>query len=46
MTALERYLREFAEAGGLLAYGNRLADVYRLVGVYLSVRGSIGRADT
>jgi putative ABC transport system substrate-binding protein len=29
------YLREFAEAGGLLAYGNRLADVYRLVGVYV-----------
>jgi putative tryptophan/tyrosine transport system substrate-binding protein len=23
------YLREFAEVGGLMAYGNRLADVYR-----------------
>jgi putative ABC transport system substrate-binding protein len=29
------YLREFAEAGGLMAYGNRLTDVYRLVGVYV-----------
>jgi putative ABC transport system substrate-binding protein len=29
------YLREFAEAGGLMAYGNRLSDVYRLVGVYI-----------
>ena len=29
------YLREFAEAGGLMSYGNRLADVYRLVGVYV-----------
>jgi putative ABC transport system substrate-binding protein len=29
------YLREFAEVGGLLAYGNRLADVYRVVGIYV-----------
>jgi putative tryptophan/tyrosine transport system substrate-binding protein len=29
------YLREFAEVGGLIAYGNRLADVYRLVGLYV-----------
>src|SRR5262245_51502651 len=29
------YLREFAEAGGLMAYGNRLSEVYRLVGLYI-----------
>jgi putative ABC transport system substrate-binding protein len=29
------YLREFAETGGLMAYGNRLTDVYRLVGSYV-----------
>jgi putative ABC transport system substrate-binding protein len=29
------YLREFARAGGLMAYGNSLADMYRLVGVYV-----------
>jgi putative tryptophan/tyrosine transport system substrate-binding protein len=29
------YLREFAEAGGLMSYGNRLAEVYRLVGLYI-----------
>jgi len=29
------YLREFARAGGLMAYGNRLADAYRLVGMYV-----------
>ncbi len=29
------YLRGFAEAGGLVAYGNRLADAYRLVGIYV-----------
>ena len=29
------YLREFPEAGGLMSYGNRLADVYRLVGAYV-----------
>jgi len=29
------YLREFAEAGGLMAYGNGLGEVYRLVGVYI-----------
>jgi ABC-type uncharacterized transport system substrate-binding protein len=29
------YLREFVEAGGLLSYGNNLADVYRQVGVYV-----------
>ena len=27
--------REFAEAGGLMSYGNRLAEVYRLVGLYI-----------
>src|SRR5262249_48233471 len=27
-------LREFAAAGGLLSYGNSLADVYRQLGVY------------
>ncbi len=29
------YLRGFAEAGGLMAYGNRIADAYRLVGMYV-----------
>jgi putative ABC transport system substrate-binding protein len=29
------YLREFARAGGLMAYGNSLTDMYRLVGVYV-----------
>jgi putative ABC transport system substrate-binding protein len=29
------YLREFAEAGGLMTYGNILADVYYQVGVYV-----------
>jgi putative tryptophan/tyrosine transport system substrate-binding protein len=29
------YLREFAEAGGLMAYGNRVPDMYRLVGTYV-----------
>jgi ABC-type uncharacterized transport system substrate-binding protein len=29
------YLREFAEAGGLMTYGNSLPDVYRHVGVYV-----------
>ena len=29
------YLREFAEAGGLMTYGNILADVYHQVGVYV-----------
>ncbi len=29
------YLREFAEAGGLMSYGNVLTDVYRQVGVYV-----------
>ena len=29
------YLPEFARAGGLMAYGNSLVDVYRLVGVYV-----------
>jgi ABC-type uncharacterized transport system substrate-binding protein len=27
------YLREFAEAGGLMAYGNNLTDMYRQVGL-------------
>jgi len=29
------YLRDFAHAGGLMAYGNSLTDMYRLVGVYV-----------
>ena len=29
------YLRDFAQAGGLMAYGNSLTDMYRLVGVYV-----------
>jgi putative ABC transport system substrate-binding protein len=29
------YLREFAEAGGLMAYGNRITDAYRVVGNYV-----------
>jgi putative ABC transport system substrate-binding protein len=29
------YLREYAQAGGLMAYGNNLTEVYRLVGVYV-----------
>jgi putative tryptophan/tyrosine transport system substrate-binding protein len=29
------YLRDFARAGGLMAYGNSLTDMYRLVGVYV-----------
>jgi putative tryptophan/tyrosine transport system substrate-binding protein len=29
------YVREFAHAGGLMAYGNRVADMYRLVGIYV-----------
>jgi putative ABC transport system substrate-binding protein len=30
------YLRDFARAGGLMAYGNSLTDMYRLVGVYVA----------
>ena len=29
------YLQDFAHAGGLMAYGNSLTDMYRLVGVYV-----------
>jgi len=29
------YLREFAQAGGLMTYGNRVADVYHQVGIYV-----------
>ena len=29
------YLREFAQGGGLMSYGNRVADVYRQVGIYV-----------
>jgi putative ABC transport system substrate-binding protein len=28
------YVREYAQAGGLMAYGNRVEDMYRLVGIY------------
>ncbi len=27
-------MRDFAEAGGLISYGSKLADAYRQVGVY------------
>jgi putative tryptophan/tyrosine transport system substrate-binding protein len=30
------YLPEFAHAGGLMAYGNSLTEVYRLVGLYVA----------
>jgi putative ABC transport system substrate-binding protein len=30
------YLREFAHAGGLMAHGNSLTEVYRLVGLYVA----------
>jgi putative ABC transport system substrate-binding protein len=36
------YLRDFARAGGLMAYGNSLTELYRLVGVYT---GRILRGD-
>jgi putative ABC transport system substrate-binding protein len=29
------YLRQFAQAGGLMTYGNDLTDPYRLVGIYV-----------
>ena len=29
------YLPEFAEAGGLMAYGNRVTEAYRHVGIYV-----------
>jgi putative tryptophan/tyrosine transport system substrate-binding protein len=29
------YVSEFARAGGLVAYGNSVVDIYRLVGVYV-----------
>jgi putative tryptophan/tyrosine transport system substrate-binding protein len=29
------YLREFAEAGGLMAYGNNIPIMYRVVGIYV-----------
>jgi putative ABC transport system substrate-binding protein len=29
------FVREYVQAGGLIAYGNRVADMYRLVGIYV-----------
>jgi putative tryptophan/tyrosine transport system substrate-binding protein len=29
------YVREFAQAGGLMAYGNNVTDLYRQVGIYV-----------
>jgi putative ABC transport system substrate-binding protein len=29
------YLREFADDGGLMTYGNKLPQLYRLVGLYV-----------
>jgi putative ABC transport system substrate-binding protein len=29
------YLREFAQVGGLMAYGNNLAESYRIAGIYV-----------
>ena len=29
------YVREYVQAGGLIAYGNRVADMYRLVSIYV-----------
>ena len=40
------YLAEFARAGGLMAYGNSLTDMYRLIGVDVGriLKGEDGRS--
>ena len=39
------YLRDFAHAGGLMAYGNSLTDMYRLVPLHGDFDGLSERTD-